>query len=180
MADFWSTLDGFNGVKPAERQNGPRRSEVGTLPEGDYEFQIADLDNKIVGDDSKALLVLGLRVMTPLAHAGQVLDFNYWLTDEGAVSRCFADLVVLGMDGAAPFVTSLQAFLPKLLGAASRGGARTTRATEARRLTISTSTSWLADRRWRSHGGRLRHRATRGPGILLSPMTTLSPFEARP
>ena len=124
MSDFWSTLHGFNGVKPVERQNGPRRSEVGTLPEGDYEFQIADVENKVVGNDEKALLVLGLRVMWPLAHAGQILDLNYWLTDEGAVSRCFADLVVLGMDDAAPFAAALRSILAEAPGAPLQGEAQ--------------------------------------------------------
>ena len=164
MADFWSTLDGFNGVKPAERQNGPRRSEVGTLPEGDYEFQIADLDNKIVGDDSKALLVLGLRVMTPLAHAGQVLDFNYWLTDEGAVSRCFADLVVLGMDGAAPFVTSLQAFLPKLLGRRFKGRRKDNTSDRGKTFNNLYVNQLVGGSPMAEPRRQARHRATRRPG----------------
>ncbi len=117
MADFWDTVHQFNGVRPAER-DGMQRSAVGTLPEGEYEFRIKEADHKMAGKDGadKALLFLVLKVVTPARLAGTEVEHEYWLTDERAVSRCFADLVTLGMDPAGLFADGLRTFLPQLAG----------------------------------------------------------------
>jgi hypothetical protein len=124
MSDFWDAIEPYNNVAPAEREGGPQRSDVGTLPEGDYEFEVADAAQKMGGrkdQPAQPMLVLGCRVVLPSTHAGLVLERLYWLSDEGAVGRCFADLVILGMDGTTQFGPTLKEFLPKLPGRRFKG-----------------------------------------------------------
>lgn len=119
----WEQIGRFDDSARPEKPEGfgQQRPGVDVLPEGKYVLQVSDAECRETQKQKLPILAVGLQVLTPAVHAGQVVEHTWFLDGQDKVNRCWADLVTLGMPATGTFSQQLQAFLARLPGRQFQG-----------------------------------------------------------